>query len=392
VPFGGLNIEGVDTAELVNLLQLHFGMAENQPPRKIVFMREMDSPCLSINFDSKWEISSIETHGALDDVEIAEINDKIESQLRQSNGIYVFRDSLFYTVNVETAYKYSDTFQVFPVPPGSATSDSLLGPHPFVLEVAVPASSDPFTSGNRGRLKARKIKNVLAVLLQYNVSATPTFTQHVWVLNDPTDPPSVSLKQRMYTCMDPNWRPDCLRDITNHATCPMVLPADYYAKYGISGGEGLELPANIDDQFDRYFSMGTVAQQRFDRACYWYNHAYDVWSLSKSASYVALVIAIECMLDGKPDVKPCETCGKTPTDGPTKQFRSFIEAHVPGADELKTVKGELYRIRSRMAHGSRVMANDIGSWHDPMNASEDALHRQLTRLVQFALVNWLAST
>ncbi len=391
MPFGGLNIEGVDTAELVNLLQLHFGRSENQLRRKIVFMPEMDNARLSINFDRKWEISSIERHGGLGDVEIAEINDKIESHLRQSNGIYVFREYLFYTVNVEAAYKCSDTFQIFPVPPGSAKSDALLGPHPFVLEVAVPASSDPFTRVNRGRLKARKIKNVLAVLLQYSVSAIPESTQHVWVLNDPTDASSVSLNQRMYTCMDPNWRSDCLSDIANHATCPMVLPADYYAKYGISEGEGLELPANIDDQFDRYFSMGKVAQQRFDRACYWYNHAYDVWSLSKSASYVALVTAIECMLDGNPDVKPCETCGKKPTDGPTKQFRSFIETHVPGADALKTVKGELYGIRSRMAHGSRVMANDIGSWHDPINAEEDALHRQLTRLVQLALVKWLTS-
>ena len=391
MPFGGLNIEGVDTAELVELLQLHFGMAENQLPRKTVFMSEMDNARLSIIFNKKWEISTIARHGGLDDVEIAEINDKIESQLRQSNGIYVFRDYLFYTVNVETGYKYSDTFQIFPVPPGSAKSDTFWGHHPFVLEVAVPASSNPFTSGNRGRLKVRKIKNVLAVLLQYIVSAIPTSTQHVWVFNDPTDTPPVSLKQRMYSCNDPNWRPDCLSDIASHAMCPMVSPADYYAKYGVSGGEGLELPASIDDQFDRYFSMGTEQQQRFDRACYWYNHAYDVWSLSKSASYVALVTAIECMLDGNPDVKPCETCGKTPTDGPTRQFRSFIETHVPGADELKTVKGELYGVRSRMAHGSRVMANDIGSWNDPMNAGEDALHRQLTRLVQRALVNWLAS-
>ena len=125
MPFGGLNIEGVDTSELVELLQQHFGMAKHQLPRKTVFMSEMDNARLSIIFDKKWEISTIARHVGLGDVEIAEINDKIESQLRQSNGIYVFRDYLFYTVNVETGYKYSDTFQIFPVPPAQSVLPSL---------------------------------------------------------------------------------------------------------------------------------------------------------------------------------------------------------------------------------------------------------------------------
>jgi hypothetical protein len=344
-----------------------------------------------LSFDKKWNVSSITRHKGLDDQEIAAINEKIDCELRQSEGIYVFRDYLFYTVAVDHAHRHSEIFQIFPVPPDSAKPDTLLAPHPFVIEVSVPAGSNPFANANRGRLKAKQIKNVLSLLLQFNVKGISTSTQHVWVFDNPAGSPPVNLRQVMYTCIDPNWKPDCLTDISEFPPANILIPSEYYAKYGISGDEGLELPSNFDEQFQRYFALDDARRRRFERACYWYAHAYDVWSLSKSASYVALVTAIECMLDAAPDGQICATCGKVPTDGPTKQFRSFIEKYVPGAGDIKSVKGELYGIRSRMAHGSRLMSNDIGGWDDPRHADEDTMHRQLTRLVQFALVNWLAS-
>jgi hypothetical protein len=389
MPFAGLNINGIDVAELTSLLRFHFGMSQNAPNQKIVFLR--GEPRLSLTFDKMWNVSSITRHNGLDDQEVADINDKIDRQLRQSDGIYVFRDFLFYTVAVEHAHRHSDIFQFFPVPQGSAKPDTLLAPHPFVVEVSVPSGSNPFINADRGKLKAKHIKNVLALLLQFHVKGCPTSTQHVWVFDNPAGSPPVNLRQVMYTCIDPAWRPDQLTDISSFPSPNRPSPTEYYAKHGISGNEGLELPSNFDDQFQRYFALQGESGRRFQRACYWYAHAYDVRPLSKSASYVALVTAIESMLDAAPDGKPCGTCGKVPTDGPTKQFRSFIETYVPGADEIKIVKSELYGIRSRMAHGSRVMSNDVGGWDDPRHADEDAMHRQLTRLVQFALVNWLAS-
>lgn len=402
--YAGLLINGVDTSELITLLQHHFGISRSNPDRSVTFSRsqiqpggsvillgDMGAPCLSLKFDKRWKVSSVIRHEGVEDQEIEELNRKIDTELRQSNGIYIHRESLFYTVAVNSAHRHDEAFQILPVPQDAAKPDTLLGPHPFLLEIAIPASTNPFTNANRGRIAAKCIKNVLAVLLQFNVSGLATSTQYVWVFDKPSDVPPVSLHQIMYTCFDPGWSAERLTDISGQQPSTLTAPSDYYAKYGISGYEGLELPANFDDQFRRYFALSDQERQRFDRASYWYAHAYDVWHLSKSASYVALVTSIECMLVSPRNQTPCEKCGKVPADGPTKQFREFVEAYVPGAGDIKSVKNELYSIRSRMAHGDRLMSGDVGGWHDPRRSDEDMFHRQLTQLVQFALVNWLAS-
>jgi hypothetical protein len=171
-------------------------------------------------------------------------------------------------VAVNYAYRFSDIFQIFSVPPDASKPDAVLGSHPFVIEVSVSAGSNPFTNSNRGQLKIKKIKNLLSVLLQYNVGGNPASTQHRWVLDNPLENASVALKQVTYSCSDTNWRPDRLTDISNFSSPTMNKPREYYAKYGITGEEGLELPSNFDDQFKRYFSIDKKIQCRFERACY----------------------------------------------------------------------------------------------------------------------------
>lgn len=390
MPSAGLNFDGVDTVELFDLLLQHFGTSESLSGKQSVFKRIDGTPCLDINLDKKQNIISIKSCPGLTKTDVNDLNEKIEHELRRIDGIYVHRDFLFYTVPVNRAYRYSDVFQIFPVPPGAPKPDMLVSPHPFVIEVSVPAGSNIHTNMVRGRLKAIRIRLVLAVLLQHRVSGLRN-TEYVWVYDESVGAQHVSLKQAMYTCNDLTWRSDVFTDISEFPSEEMADPNTYYHEVGVSVDDVAQFPSFFDNLFQRYFALNERDRQRFERACYWYAHAAEVWQLSRSASYVALVTSIECMLEADPDVPPCETCGKYPTDGPTKKFRSFMETHVPGAGQMSSVKSEFYDIRSRMTHGSRLMSVDFGYWWAPRHVDEDRLHRQLTKLVQIALVNWLAT-
>ena len=70
--FAGLNIAGIDSIELIELLRLHFGMSQDIENRKIAFLRDRQ-PVLLMEFDKKWKIGSINIIGDVDSIEILEI-------------------------------------------------------------------------------------------------------------------------------------------------------------------------------------------------------------------------------------------------------------------------------------------------------------------------------
>ncbi len=55
----------------------------------------------------------------------------------------------------------------------------------------------------------------------------------------------------------------------------------------------LEVPANLETLLDRFYLSSADDQDRFLRACFWFCHADTVFADSRSASYTALISAIE---------------------------------------------------------------------------------------------------
>jgi hypothetical protein len=60
--FAGLNLEGLDTAELIALLRLHFGISRHDSSGEMFFQRGVDKPCLSLKFDNNLNVSSVTKH------------------------------------------------------------------------------------------------------------------------------------------------------------------------------------------------------------------------------------------------------------------------------------------------------------------------------------------
>src|SRR5207245_2007957 len=118
---------------------------------------------------------------------------------------------------------------------------------------------------------------------------------------------------------------------------------------------------------------------KFDRAGFWMDMAARQWTMSFSACFASLAIAVEALTPQ----------GKT---RPTAKFREFIEKYAPGA-ALETRRKEMYSLRSDIVHGSALMQMDQDAYFgwDPVEFKEDELLRELWALTQVAMRNWLKS-
>ena len=68
-----------------------------------------------------------------------------------------------------------------------------------------------------------------------------------------------------------------------------IAPQDYYTRQlAINEPDRvLEIPANLETQLDRFFSSSADDQDRFLRACFWFDHAHTVSRHSQSATFCA---------------------------------------------------------------------------------------------------------
>jgi hypothetical protein len=118
------------------------------------------------------------------------------------------------------------------------------------------------------------------------------------------------------------------------------------------------------------------------------------WNLSVSASFAALVSAIESLTEwGDTHQFECPICGK-PTQhevpGATRRFKDFFDIYAPGAILAKR-RDDMYSLRSGILHGSDLMQldQDIAFGWDPPWWNERELHEELWGLARIALRNWL---
>ncbi len=110
-------------------------------------------------------------------------------------------------------------------------------------------------------------------------------------------------------------------------------PEKYSAKVG-QEGKGLRVPADLDESICCYMALSAENRARFDRATFWIDMAQRQWNASMSASFAALVSAIESLTErGKPHDFDCPVCGgkgKHEKPGCTERFRAFFEENAHG--------------------------------------------------------------
>jgi hypothetical protein len=133
---------------------------------------------------------------------------------------------------------------------------------------------------------------------------------------------------------------------------------------------------------------------KFDRATFWIDMASRQWNISVSASFAALVSAIESLIErGDIHQFKCPTCGTaTQHEVPsaTRRFKDFFDIYAPDA-ALAKPRDDMYSLRSGILHGGDLMQldQDLAFGWDPPWWNERELHEELWSLTLIALRNWL---
>ena len=192
-------------------------------------------------------------------------------------------------------------------------------------------------------------------------------------------------------------------------TCPEVtkVPTQkYYAlprdAFYVGGDNTVQLPENIDQLFDLYFKLHPDRKTGFHTACHLYNRAIELRTTCASLSLVAAVMAIEALLNcfgADAPVKVCEECHTPesvekcsvcglPRYRATSRFKQFLSDF--GSEDLKKFANDLYKTRSKLAHGGLLRADlhDSG-FHAGKKDEETMFRMESLRLARIAMLNWL---
>jgi hypothetical protein len=266
--------------------------------------------------------------------------------------------------------------------------------NPFILEFPIIESEFWPATNYRRRRTHRRLTLLLNLLLAGRIQLQPRQREPVWVLDMTTDPTGNAFMQAGYLSH--------LDAIVLGAPSPAVSPSiqeveptEYYTWKGNVGGP-LRVPSILDETLAGYLGLPEPLRARFDRSLFWLDMSQRQWNVSMSASFAALVTAIEVLLDrGETHTVECAQCGrKVDHDHPSigANLKAFFDAYAPG-DDRRSSASMVYASRSSISHGNDLMQLDqdlVRGW-DPPWWNQRQLHDDLSGLTTLALRNWLAA-
>jgi hypothetical protein len=213
----------------------------------------------------------------------------------------------------------------------------------------------------------------------------------VLLQDDVKEPWTSGYRQEMYTWPGLVLEGGQFTDTTAVPQMTEVAPEEYYTRGGIGPERALEIPATLTSLLDRFFALPTIERERLLRACFWFQHGHTTWTFSRSASFMAMVSAVEALMPPVKGAPVCEKCKRPVGAGQTKLFTDFVANFAPG--RAAEARRRFYGIRSALSHGGTLLHSDRRTLSPHMTGAkleewEDI--GAIWRLVRVVLVNWLA--
>ncbi len=332
-----------------------------------------DSCRIKLTFSDSKQIVAIESGPAFDAAQWEQVVEEIE----RTGPIKVGRDCSFSSFRVAGSWRGKRSgVQILPPPADAPRAPFEIAEHPFILEYPVKVSDRwPITNFRRMR-EHRQLTFLLNVLLAGRTSFQPRRPKHLWAIVHEQGGTGQKVKwvREFYFA---NFGEAIRDELSPPAaeTLEEVDPETYYATVG-HDGRGLRVPADLDDSICCYTRLSKGNRDNFGRAGFWMDMASRQWTVSFSASFASLAIAIEAL--GERSMRP------------TKRFTTFIEQYAPGAS-LKAGREKMYAMRSDILHGSGLMEIDQDAdfgWA-PLEKKEEDLLSELWGLTRIAIRNWL---
>lgn len=392
-------LEAVPAEDLRTILTLLFGRLRFTEGR-IEYLRN-DEVVLAATYNRRGELEKLEPGPALTAEDVDGIAARIERDIFGETEFFVRREMAFAAVPVEAGWVSEDTFQMLVAPPDAPRPNSVMDYWPFVLEVAFRGPPDEAPNHgnmiaiNRGNRELRRVRLLLAALVPWVHDLSPIHGNQDWAISIDGQP-ATGLRWTQSGYHLDGWE---YRRKEFSPPPPDLLPTTedelVFSRYTFSGGETLDLPESFDSLVEKFHALESERESRFLMWAYWLNYAEITDGYSRSASYMALVQAIEALTpQPSASAAPCPTCGKSQGPSLTEQFIAFLDAYAPrGPEEAERERVELYKLRSTLSHGGRLLLDEdreFGTGLYPRALEESARVRIARQLVRRAGVNWLA--
>jgi hypothetical protein len=350
---------------------------------------DQDSPSITIKWSSKGEIKSVTAAKDLADVDIVKLEEALAEALRPA-GIEYCRFPLSSYRPVSGAIGFEDWFQIVPAPETAPQPTRGWGDYVSVLEVCVQGSSLPMLVGKRAYRQAREIELLLSATTVAGFRLPIRYSESVWVI-DPENHWKPRHLPRGYTNTDVTGTVANFSDISKLEDIELVPINGYFDGQSQGSTDNAILPETSPVLALKFNALNKKDKSRFLRAAHWVRHIDRVWTISRSAAFIAAVSAIESLLPPPPKSEaPCPSCGSNKTAGLTQRFAEFVDSMVGGAIPRKQ-RLEFYQRRSRLVHGQLVARNDdldLTST-DPLLLRENGDQIWLTAITRIVLHNWL---
>jgi hypothetical protein len=328
---------------------------------------------IKLTFSEKKQIIAIEPGPAFDAAQWEQVVAEIERTATYKVG----RDCSFSSFRVAGSWRGNRSgVQILPPPADAPRAPFEMAEHPFILEYPV-KGSDLWRITNFRRMREhRQLTFLLNVLLAGGTTIQPRRPRQLWAIVHEEGVAGQEVKW-VHEFYFANFGEAVRHELSppSAETLEEVDPETYYATVG-HDGQGLRVPADLDESICCYMRFSKANRDKFGRAGFWMDMAYRQWTVSFSASFASLVIAIESLGER--------------SQRPTARFRNFIERYAPGAS-LENRRNEMYALRSDILHGSGLMEMDQDAdfgWAPPEQKEKDLMN-ELWGLTRIAMRNWL---
>lgn len=293
---------------------------------------------------------------------------------------------------VRGAYRYRDLFQLLPIPDHAVHAPVIASDHPFILQYKYSGCPDRAEDSVRRTKKRITLTRILNVACNTSILSRSRYLHFFW---SSFCDEGMTSKWLQEDYRYPGFQPflTSFDELSSFPRMKMYSKIEYYSgRFTPEVLDEVALPDSIDEYLDKVFALNADDSRRFSIASTWFSQLSNLWMESNSSAFVALVSAIEALIDKTSEV--CETCHQ-PKFSITKRFKDFLEEYVPDVKrrfpkEVRT----LYRVRSNLAHGVDLLSADIESWNlfsDARQRREYVMQQNAHEIASTALVNWLLS-
>ncbi len=321
-------------------------------------------------------IISVEPGQAFDAAEWERIAHEIETSVL-TGPTKVGRDYSFSSYRVQGSWRGERSgVQILPPHPEAPSAPVEMAEHPFILEFPIQEAGLGAVTNHRRLREHHKLTLLLNTLLRGRTNLQPRRSTHFWAsIRHDGAGSQIRWVHNFYFAPAGASMLDAPSALTPERL--EVIESDrYYTQLMGIDGLGLRVPDDLDDSICRYQGLVPVRREEFDRAAFWLDIASRQWNFSMSASFAAIVSAVESLGNR--------------ANRPTRRFHEFFETYAADAS-LADRRNRMYDLRSGILHGSELMAidqeRDFG-W-DPSGEDDMDLIRELTTVTRTAVRNWL---